>query len=750
MTTPTASLPYAQKPAASVLTRDAKNPNAVDPIAFRAEQELRKFKHFKNSKQGKDVRDWCDKEYSRMKSRLQSMKQQWYINLAMYYGNQYTDRIYDRSGGFLKIGVPNIAKHRARAVTNFIRPMIRTEISRMSSQKPTISVMPASSETSDMMAANAAEMMWESLYYSKNFKALAWRNAFWTTVLGTSFIKTTWDSSYVDPIVGFQGDVNFEVVTPFNLLVPELLIEDIEDQPWVFHVTTRPLTWVKKFFGERFDDPNKVSPNCVNATEIIDESRFLLPSSAQAAKPDAVLIIEGYIKPGYNELCPNGAFFTIAGDELVSYEEGLPYSHNQYPFAKSIHIPTGKFYGDSVLIDIIPLQREYNRTTSQLIDSKNRTARPQLLVATGSMDATRYTSEPGLIINYTMGFPKPEPMPLVDIPSYVIQQQQEARSAMEDISGQHQVTRGQAPGGGVQAATAISFLQEKDDSLMAATFASLEQQIEKIGRQSLNLCVEFMETGRMIRIVGMDGAFDTQELKGSDLTGAVDLRVEGGSALPESKPAKQAFLMDLADKGFITPDKLLELLDFGGVENLNRELNTDKNEAQRENIRMRDITQEMFVQHTQEQHQIAAQGAEGATDPNTGFQTVDPGNPEEFAPLVPVHDYQNHAVHIATHNTYRKSQEFEVLPEWVKIEFDKHVKAHMMQYEMQQMGQAFAPPGSQAPPDPTLNQMQQQVGDIPGMPPTDMQGPGPEMAQPPVNTDPNAAMAPGGGQNASG
>src|SRR6185503_9557501 len=115
--------------------------------------------------------------------------------------------------------------------------------------------------------------------------------------------------------------------------------------------------------------------------------------------------------------------------------------------------------------------------------------------------------------------------------------------------------------------------------------------------------------------------------------------VEGGSALPESKPAKQAFLMDLADKGFITPDKLLELLDFGGVDTLNKQLNIDKREAQRENIRMRDITQEMFMQHYQEQQQVAIQGGEGATDPNTGVQISNPEDPSTFSPMVPVNDW---------------------------------------------------------------------------------------------------------------
>src|SRR6185369_2791036 len=116
-------------------------------------------------------------------------------------------------------------------------------------------------------------------------------------------------------------------------------------QPWVFQVTTRPVTWTKRFFKDTLNDPENLAPNAVQANEIIDESKFLLPGAAESAKPDSVLIIEAWVKPGFNDLCPDGARIVVAGDEIVDYQSGMPYSHNQYPFAKSVHIPTGKFYG---------------------------------------------------------------------------------------------------------------------------------------------------------------------------------------------------------------------------------------------------------------------------------------------------------------------------------------------------------------------------------------------------------------------
>jgi len=81
-------------------------------------------------------------------------------------------------------------------------------------------------------------------------------------------------------------------------------------------------------------------------------------------------------------------------------------------------------------------------------------------------------------------------------------------------------------------------------------------------------------------------------------------------------------------------------------------------------------------------------------------------DPATFPPMIEVHDYDNHDVHIKTHNNYRKSTEFLSLPEEVKAEFNRHVRLHqayvsmVAQQQMQeQMAQAMGgqPPQSGAP-----------------------------------------------------
>jgi hypothetical protein len=88
----------------------------------------------------------------------------------------------------------------------------------------------------------------------------------------------------------------------------------------------------------------------------------------------------------------------------------------------------------------------------------------------------------------------------------------------------------------------------------------------------------------------------------------VILRVESMSALPTSKAAKQAFVMDLFKLGIINPQDGLQVLDIGGIEKVIDTYLVDQRQAQRENLKM----------------------SEGTS--------------------VLANDYDNHEVHVLTHN----------------------------------------------------------------------------------------------------
>jgi hypothetical protein len=650
---------------------------------------------FKKQQDAKKLVAWVKAEYEKCKMARKPEEQEWYMQLAFYNGYQYHSWRTQGQGQVLseEANPANLP----RVTVNRIEPIIRTEIAKTTSGRPSATVLPSSNDDDDLMAAQAAEQIWESLYDRHSFNARILQSAeFWRATCGTSFIKTYWDPSVkqvepvstMNPFTGQQsvsqkvtamGDVSFEVVSPFHLFVPDLATESIEDQPYIFNVYTKSEQWVRSNFGSVL--PKDFTPAKVASSEIMNAALLDLKGN-DTSKPDSVLVIEMWAKPNGCPMLPNGGLVTIVDNEIVQLaDNGIPYMHKQYPFAHFYSIPTGKFYRRSVIRSLIPIQREYNRLRSQIIQAKNLMAKPQMFYQEGAVDPRRITARAGVYIPVRPGFPNPSPVPIQPLPNYVLNEVQQLQADFEDISGQHQVSRGES--GGVTAATAINYLQERDDAYLTTVFAAIEAGVEKVANQSLSLFVQYVDQPRIIKTVGNDGAFDAMVVSGSDIASGTDIRVESGSALPTSKSARQALITDWMKLGFIQPQDGLAILDMGMLKKYYNLIKLDENQASRENLMMKKLTPDQIQQFQMQWEQGAAQGqmdktVPGAVDAN--------GQPIGLAipAVISVHDYDNHAVHVEVHNRFRKSQSFDSLPDAVKAEFQKHIQMHQTALQQKQ------------------------------------------------------------------
>jgi len=613
---------------------------------------------------------WANEEYRKIKNARRSIERQWYINLAFYFGKQNVAIATTSASptGF-RLTVPKAPPWRVRLVINKIRKIIRTQIAKTVAQKPRFYVVPASTEDEDLTAARVGEQIFDSVYSDKRVKTIIRRAEWWAAICGTGFIKDYWDPSKKSTL-GDKGDFCIEPTTPFHVFIPDFDTEELEEQPYLIHVTTKSVDWVRMSYPQL----SKIEADVNAASNILEDSFMGMIGAQSPNSKNAVLCIEVWIKPKGHPQFPNGGMFQVIGDRIVYLTNTYPYKHGEFPFSKLEHVPSGKFYGSSVIEDLIAPQREYNRTRSQIIENKNRMGKLQLMAPKGSIEVSRMTSEPGQVVLYTPGFAPPTPIQQQNLPPYVLQEVDRLQQDMDDISGQHEISRGQNPSQ-VTAATALSYLQEQDDSQLSDTIESLEAAVEKLGRHILSHVSQYWTEGRIIRVMGRDGTFDAHVYKTADLGGNNDLRVEAGSALPTSKAAKQAFIMDLIKLGAIQINDALQVLDVGGIEKVYEDFLVDKRQAQRENLKLSD----------------------GIT--------------------VAPNDWDNHQVHIMIHNKFRKSQQYEALPAKIKQDFQQHVELH----KAADMAANMPPPGQ----DPNAN---------PGAQPPSPGNMGPP-AQPPMPTD---------------
>ena len=600
--------PYApaNKPDASQLSRKINRP--LSPAAER------------------EILSWLKKSLDDCKPARVPFERQWYMNLAFYGGKQYVQWITSQSGNYSRLLEPDVPAWRVRAIINKTRAMVRTELSKITKERPRGYVIPSSSDEEDLMAARAGDAILEHLLREKKYARVLRRALFWTVTMGTGFIKDWYDPFRMDS-QGLPGDICIEPVSCFNLWFPDLLEEEVENQPYFHHGVGRDPAWLRQAYGFSAVADTPSSKGAV-------DQRFLSALNlSQMNNKTYTTVYETWVKPGPKFV--EGAMITWTESAVLNMFEGWPFQHKEYPITKFDHIPTGRFYAESTITDFIPLQKEYNRTRSQIIEAKNRMSKPQLIAPRGSVDANKITSEPGLIIYYTPGMAPPAPLPLQNLPPYVIEELTRLQSDMNDISSQHEITKGSTPPG-VTAATAISYLQEEDDSKLSPTISSIEEGTEKVCQHMLSHVHMYWDFPRKVKVTGQNDQYEAHVFEKSDVKGNTDWRVEHGSATPRSRAAKQAFLMEMGDKGWIPPAKVLHYLDMGETGRLYEETQIDTRQSQRENLFMRDGKQ---------------------VTPNS---------------------FDNHLTHIMEHTAYCKKESFEMLDPEIKQVFEMHTQAHKL------------------------------------------------------------------------
>jgi hypothetical protein len=645
-------------------------------------------------------------------------EQIWMKSIDMYEGRQFTR--YDPNQRMMREQV--LPDGRVRIAMNVCQPTMRTEMAKTTSSRPMASVQPASNDDSDILAARAAEGAWDWFYSEEKIQSRVMNLAnYWRATTGNGFTKVFFDMSSEDVaanaaatrewlrdkeanaagVAGLDapllanpkptpifGKVTATAVSPFHLYFPDLAEPDIQKQPYVIQLAYIPKERAKLIYGGSM--PEDWEPRTVDATEIF---QINAPGGmANQSTIDLVRVTEVWIKPNVSRYLPEGGLVVLVDDQLVGMsKDGMPYEHGDFPYQHIYTVETGRFYRMSVLEAIIPLQNELNRIFAQLIEYKNLATAPMFYYRQGSIDVNRIRTKPGTYIPVQFGSEFPQAVPLPQLPSYVNDLINAIKSALEDISGQHQVSRAISPGADT-AASAISILREADDDYLSNTINSIETATELMARQALTLMVQFWKTPRLIKVAGAGEAISAKMLTSSEIASGTDIRVTVGTGLPQSRSARMAIVTEWMDKGHIPPQVGLKAIEAGTLGDLFKLLQVDEDQAARENVEMTElITEDEYNKWLADQAPAMPEDPFGAGMPpmDGGIGAAEPPMPAEPAldPMTgqpvpppifyPINDFDNHPVHIEVIERAMKSQQWKSLPEWRRTIMTEHRAAHV-------------------------------------------------------------------------
>ena len=653
--------------------------------------------------QGFAPADSLVKKVDELQRQRETMERQWKLNLAFYKGKQYV--FYNRKSRRIE-SLPtdegDKPRYRVRLVANQIAPHTHGLLARLVKSKPQFYATPGQSSYEAMKATEVAEALLEYWWDQFSLSSKREEAMLWSIICGNGFWKISWDDRtgnsikamvepesgqpIVNPLVEhffkqrleefgldasefeqevFEGDIKVEVMSPFDVYLDDSA-QVFEDCKWAICVHAMSPKDIQSRYGVR------LKPNAVNRYP--DETLPGLFGSVDAKTEENVRVVYiGYFlsSPKY----PNGRYVVFTKNpSIVLYESDWPYPFMKLPLVKfpGLRIP-GQLYDTSVVEQAIPLQKELNRTLSQLIEYKNLTLKPQMLAPVGSL-RQRITDEPGAIFEYNpVAGRVPESIPLPGLPGYVFDHLQDLGQRLKDVFGLTEILEGSVPPN-VEAGVAIDLLQEAAVDRLAPQILMMEKSLELAGNLMLELAQKYYQEPRMLMLTGMGSKPKIERFESADILAGVGVKVETGSGLPRTRAGRQARVLQMLQMGIISPTKAYKYLDMADFKTLQAQFQADEEQAMREHDKLIDGAVINQAANAQAQQQLMMAMMNPDVDPMTNQplpmsqellqQSMDAG----LQPL----PFENHAAHLETHALYMKSPEFEMLPLDVQERFQKH------------------------------------------------------------------------------
>jgi hypothetical protein len=621
----------------------------------------------------------------------------WYLNIAFFMGEQW---LFWNNG---RLDRPRLEPDRVTLTDNRIIGIIRTELAKMTKQKPSWQITPTTAQDEDLQASQTGQKLLQYLWRHLSMRNKLMDVLQWSRICCAGFWKIYWDPAMGEkvtvvidqegnvaknedtgaPLVPADcpdgvpdghtekilatGDVAIEVVSPFEFY-PDPLAKEVEDAEWCIQVAVKSKDYVKAHYGVEMEGDTEVSAGPA-------ESR-LFPSFQMAGSSGyrGIKVSEYWCKP--NSTYPQGLRAVWAKGKILAQEPN-PYKCLPYVMFKGIGVP-GRFWPTSTPEQLRSPQMELNKAKSQITENAQKVGNPALLAA--KQANVQYSGRPGERVDFDDTVPNAIPSYLQppSMPAYVLTQQDRIESSMQDISGQHEVSQAQVPTG-VTAASAINLLQEADDTKLGPSIYDMEETLGVAGQKLLEIVARYWTTEKTILIGGEDSAWDAMVFKGAALKGNTHVEVQEGSMFPQSKASKQAAIQNVLGLALqyseqpLNPRDLRKVLqDYqtGSLEGLFGDVSKDESQVNREN----------------------GQFALGAQ--------------------LTINAFDNHQAHIEGHEEFQKSASYGMLPPETHEAVEKHVVEHREQLlkAMGPMapgpapGQPAAPPAAQPGPQESLTE----------------------------------------------
>jgi len=472
---------------------------------------------------------------------------------------------------------------------NHLYEMTENLVSRMTRVKPAVEVIPANDEYEDTNAAKAVQLLIKHLWYINDTDTMIQKLHRHKYIFGNAYLKIDWDENKGDLHPDYvairnsgkkvelpkgtpirTGDVCYKIVIPWDLLEdPDKCWEesDLLIEQEVLHIEVL-----------KHNHPEKAKL----LKPVKDLTEFSLDKLKDVKKANHVVKYTAYYK--HDEHCVEGKKIVFTNDTILEIDT-LGHSHGDFPFSKltDIDVP-GTTLGVSRYQQALSVQNGHNNLSQTIMKNEFMMGAPKWMMPRGACKVDQLGN--GRTIIQYQGVVPPQLIQMNPTSPTTFEFRDRIENDLGKVMGVHAVSRGEPPKG-ITAAVALQFLNEQETERSISDIAKHNNFVREVARKSVAVAGDHyqMDDGRMIRILGKENKFMAKYFDAANLHKDYDIRIQNSSALPQSQAARMERVLQTMQYGYelLTPERWVELLEFGSTEKMHTIITSAINSAESEN-----------------------------------------------------------------------------------------------------------------------------------------------------------------------
>lgn len=632
----------------------------------------------------------------------------WTLNREFYKGNQWAFWNKDWPGGGRLETDPldegDRPRYKVRLSSDEIKPGLNHYIAQLTKNRPVINAEPETGSWRDLKAAQMAQALYE-YWWQPDQLALDEKlhDVLLNSGISQGYWHITWDAlagkelSFMlaptgQPLIGwpdegldlyrdqlraqgfdpnqykrsvYVGEISVRSIPGENVLL-DSSVSHFEDANYAIVIQHFDADEVKARYPKA---PDNLTPDSVPG----EEAMYLqgVMGSADERPKTVRRVYTMYVKP--NPVVPKGRVVCwIEGPDMILDDSPWPFPFDDLPL---VHFPGVRRPGHALDIPIVtaarPLQKEINRTISQVVEHKNLTLKPQMLAPRGALDGERLTNEPGRILSYNpINGAVPQWRELPDLPPYVFEHLQSVQSRIDRLFNRIPSGRDQLPAR-IDSGSSIDLIQETVSDQLSPVIVRIEQSLAKAGMLMVKLAQKYYTEPRYLKIRGANGGVQIDKFMNADLDGGFSFNAVVGSGLPRSRAGKQSRIEFLLQNQLIDQATAMRYLDVSDMNGLTAQMQADEEQAYRTIDKLKlgePINVTAYQQAVQQAQQVMAElqagqpvDLDGDGQPDPPQQVVQELQQQIQQAAVAPAMYEDYNTHIDVLKRFMTSAEYEQL-----------------------------------------------------------------------------------------